>query len=172
MASRWKQKYSARPGSVLNNSQAAIVGAWLDQMEAEKRAATPRALLKEATKSVSPLHKLFDWDERSAAAKHRLEFARQVIASVTIIDVRTAEPVRAMYSIVVDKGDRAFRAYERRALITASKSKLGQVSAQLWSRLLAVIVDAEGLGLGQSDPRWKRVIPVVRAACPPEAQAM
>lgn len=44
----------------------------------------PEDVVEDARSKKSPLHKCFDWDDASAAAKHRLHTARQLITSVRV----------------------------------------------------------------------------------------
>lgn len=43
---------------------------------------TPRAVVEAARSKASPLHGCFEWDDKKAAAKHRLDTARRLIVSV------------------------------------------------------------------------------------------
>lgn len=46
---------------------------------------SPQIILSEAENSASPLHDQFEWDDTVAAHAHRLEQARTIIRSVTIV---------------------------------------------------------------------------------------
>lgn len=44
---------------------------------------TPDALVDDARDESSPLHSLFEWDDATAAERHRIDTARSIIRSVT-----------------------------------------------------------------------------------------
>ncbi len=48
---------------------------------------TPAMLVEDARDPNSPLHRLFDWDDASAAEKQRLHTARQILVSVKVVVV-------------------------------------------------------------------------------------
>lgn len=57
--------------------------------EANDGLLTPDDVLKDARSKSSPLHGWFDWDDSSAAHKHRLYQARRLINVIEITPVRT-----------------------------------------------------------------------------------
>lgn len=61
----------------------------------------PENVVEAASEAASPLHPWFDWDDTSAAHKHRLWQARQLI-SVTVTYIEK-EPVRAFVSLTTDR---------------------------------------------------------------------
>lgn len=59
---------------------------------------TPAAVLEEAAKPRSPLHRLFTWDDTKAAHEYRLWQARRVIGALEVVYVEgPKEPVRYMH---------------------------------------------------------------------------
>lgn len=46
---------------------------------------TPEMVIEDAKKTNSPLHNYFEWDDSKAAREYRLQQARELIRSVTII---------------------------------------------------------------------------------------
>lgn len=70
------RRFSARKASVVASVFASI--------RKSTGSLTPRAVLTHARSSRSPLHRFFDWSDASAAEKHRLGQARELIASVRI----------------------------------------------------------------------------------------
>ena len=79
-------------------------------------AVAPEAVVDEAAKRGSPIKRLFNWDDRSAAHAHRIQQARKFIGmlEVVVVEQRTgrATSSRAFYSIVSDEG-RAYMAHDR-----------------------------------------------------------
>lgn len=84
-----KPKYGFAPGSRLGNKQdAQRVGEVLDRLSrGGKKSLTAEDVLREAENPRSPLHKFFDWNDRSAARKYRLDQARLILRSVVVYHV-------------------------------------------------------------------------------------
>ena len=55
----------------------------------------------------SPLHRYFEWNNQEAAHQHRLQQARQLIASVTIVRHKEVPELRAFVSVIKD-GERQY----------------------------------------------------------------
>lgn len=65
---------------------------------------TAKAVVKDAKREESPLHKHFEWNDTKAARDHRLEQARALIRSVNItVDLPEPTQVRAMVSVPTDR---------------------------------------------------------------------
>jgi hypothetical protein len=62
---------------------------------------TPERVVADARAVDSPLHRLFDWNDSSAAHKHRLDTARAVIGSIQLI-VKTEHVVLRVPGYVRD----------------------------------------------------------------------
>lgn len=63
-------------------------------------ALSPGAVVEAAEPENSPLHQYFDWDDDTAAAKHRLDQARQLIrVAVKVIPQISNAPVRQFVSL-------------------------------------------------------------------------
>lgn len=54
-------------------------------LQDENGRVTPAMVVDDARDVNSPLHRLFDWDDASAAEKQRLHTARQIIVSVKVV---------------------------------------------------------------------------------------
>lgn len=155
MASR---KYKARPGTRFSNKDANVIGVELSKMEKAGIARTPRNVLEWARKSANPLHRYFDWDDESAANKHRVEQARELIGVVMEIEVSVGRPARSFHSIVPDDGGRQ---YQPRRLVKADENWREQVSDRLYASVRASVNEAESLELG-SERRWKRLFSAMK----------
>lgn len=69
----------------------------LQQLAAENGGQlTPDAVVADAKKKTSPLHRYFDWDDKVAAMKWRREQARQLIRSVRVEVEQQEIKVRAI----------------------------------------------------------------------------
>lgn len=133
----------------------------------------PDAVVEDAREKNSPLHELFEWNDRKAAAIQRLDRAREIIRSVTIVYETSVETIRAPAYVknpATSKGyvsiarlstdeDRA-----REALVHEFSMVRGAlVRARLIARALDLEGDVEKLLAGVADLH-SRVMP------PPEAR--
>lgn len=103
-------RYRARKGSSLSNADAELVGAYLEELGQEL---TPEVLVSKARNKKSPIHKFFNWDDKSAAQQHRLAQARRLIRSVEIVvEVdHEARRVPMYHSLVVSRESAPSRRY-------------------------------------------------------------
>jgi len=90
-----KFQYKAVPGSRVSDADARVVGPELERIGRANGDLTPEELAS------SPLHKFFEWSDRRAAQKYRLEQARHLIRSVQIkiVGERTPVEVRAFVKV-------------------------------------------------------------------------
>jgi hypothetical protein len=103
-----KSRYQCLPGrNVKGNVN--LIGECLAKIAARNGGAiSPHKVVEEAKPKTSPLHNNFDWDDKSAAQKHRLWQARHLIGSIVEINVHTEKPVRSFVNITTmtdDDGD-------------------------------------------------------------------
>jgi|SRR5215510_12282059 len=84
-----------------------VVGSVLSHLE-ESGPISPRRVVTAATPDDSPLHPMFDWDDRHAADRWRLEQASQVLGAIAVVyrDPRNNTPLvtRAFVAIEEQKG--------------------------------------------------------------------
>ena len=78
------------------------VGDHLQEMEARDGGLTPEGVVTDATRKRSPLHGYFEWNEGEAAAQYRLEQARHLMRSVSVVieGREDKEPVRAFVRLL------------------------------------------------------------------------
>lgn len=158
-----KRQYRARDGSPITNAQADIIGREVDAMQESGESVTPGKLVERAQSPSSPLHPLFDWNDQSAAYQYRLSWARTLIASVQVIEIRTSEPKKAYYSITAETGKRS---YLPRREVLGSDAAMNEVSRDLYARLRAATREAVSIGLASSDPAWTKLCNSVEANTP------
>ncbi len=81
-----------------------------DEVQTLGESYTPHQVLDLARDPKTELHKCFDWDDSSAAEKWRLEQARQVCKSFTVV-IETSEDQEPQRFRVIqhDKEDRVYR---------------------------------------------------------------
>jgi hypothetical protein len=79
------KKIECRPvnGSHFHQRDADIIGPELFRL-AGKSGATPEEVLEAARKRASPLHQYFEWDDRKAAEKYRVDQAAYMLRSIEI----------------------------------------------------------------------------------------
>lgn len=82
-----------------------------DELEAIRRRdgrITPRRVVERARSKKNPLHKHFDWDDASAAEKHRIDQARSLIHRVKVRYERVPEPVRGYVSVTFEDNKQGY----------------------------------------------------------------
>lgn len=167
MRSKTQARYTARPNSPITDAQANIIGLETERMERDGIPVTAKSILERARDAKSRLHGLFDWDDESAAEKHRIAWARELLASVQIIEVRTGQPARALYSVVASTdGDEARRAYYPRRSVLESDEARAQLSRDRYRSIAAIVRDCESIGLCQEDAAWMKIRQAVESNTP------
>lgn len=98
MKIKYTKSYGYKP---LTAKESALVGRELKRIQAANSVVTPRLVVSEAQGETSPLHRYFEWDDSTAAQRHREWQARSLIASVFIIadGKENLGPVRAFVSV-------------------------------------------------------------------------
>lgn len=95
--------YQWKDGAHSNGIKAEVAGKRLEKIRNKNGGRiTPHAVVNDARPEDSPLHPAFEWDDTRAAEEHRLEQARCLIRSVTVIYDEKADksPVRAFVNVV------------------------------------------------------------------------
>lgn len=118
-----KYEYAATENGILTDAQAVVVGKALTKIEKQKGCVAPRYVVDEGRDSSSELHQFFTWDQAKAAELHRLEEARRLIRSVSIIQISRPQSqpkvVRAFVSVHSSEREKRF---EGRAYISTVKA--------------------------------------------------
>lgn len=128
MVYKWKA-YASVPGLT---AQAAG-----EELERIRRARNGNMIaadvLKEARKSSSPLHSVFEWDDKKAAHHYRLSQAGDLIRAVVIVDESRPDsaPVRAFVNVGVDD-DRGYTSVVAAMSDTVMRA---QVISRAWKEL-------------------------------------
>ena len=85
-----------KPGSRIGQGKAAVISRELTKIHRRHQKLTAALVVETATPPNHPLHDLFEWDDSHAAHHYRLEQARHMLRSITIIDERiSTKPIRA-----------------------------------------------------------------------------
>lgn len=87
-----------------------IIAAQLRELQKQAGIITPSIVVQEAESKSSPLHKYFEWRDGLAAMRYREWQARQLIASIFIVqcDQKDAEPIRAFVALQPEEEDEMF----------------------------------------------------------------
>lgn len=107
---------------------------------------TPENVVTAAKNQLHPWHKRFDWDDASAAHKHRLDTAREIIRSV---HVRVISQTRVMYgpAYVRNPEPSAPQGYIETAKAASQRELAVQVMAQEMARIRGCIERARALSV-------------------------
>lgn len=90
MVYKWQgYNYSVNPQTV---------GEEIEKIEQKKGKVTPADIVKKAKATSSPLHNLFEWDDKKAADAYRIHTARQVLCCLVRVEDGQA-PTRAFVNI-------------------------------------------------------------------------
>jgi len=160
-------KYRARPGGILKDDEANVVGREMDAMCHEEVPVTGHTVVERASSSRSPLHKFFDWDDESAASKQRVEWARLLIRSVMEVDLKTRKLGRHSYNVIYEQTEE--REYVKRKVIKKGGSEQNQVQKSFYQRIVSVIDEVEAFGFERTDRAWKAIVTAVRTHRPTAA---
>jgi hypothetical protein len=147
-------KYTTDDDRRLSRKNAQLVGEEMERLESSGLKVTPENLLQSARRKASPIHHLFEWDDKSAATQWRVTQARMFIRSVVVIVANVRKPVRAVFSIKTN-GDRE---YLPRREVKSNARWRDQMSQQLFQRVVSATDEAEGLGLHRDDDFWKKMM--------------
>lgn len=64
---------------------------------------TPESVLEKARDKKSELHKCFEWDNKVAAEKYRLQQARQIIQLIVTVPDKKEEPPKRVFQISTER---------------------------------------------------------------------
>ena len=129
--------------------KADVVGKEIERLENEYDGVTPEVLVDEARKKRSPLHACFEWDDRKAAGKYRLDQARYILREIeVVIEREDAEPlvIRAFHHVeTVEQGKyytTVSKAYENELLWQQVKAQaISEIKS--WQKKYQTITEFE-----------------------------
>lgn len=150
-------KYQAKVGGPLTDEQATIVGDFVrlqeETAEHDVDMASARTVVHAARTKSSPLHPLFEWDDRKAADAQRIAWARKLIANVVVIPVGLSKPSRAFHSVPVCTSDDEVRyVYKSSEKLTSEQSEI--VAARYRSMIVGMINELDSLGVCKRSKFW------------------
>jgi hypothetical protein len=93
------QEYKFVVGSKMPKTiKANEVGLIIQRLITKRGEARPEDLVDDARRATHPLHSCFEWNDSRAAHAHRLDQARYILRSITIVR-ENRDPVRAFVNI-------------------------------------------------------------------------
>ena len=103
-------KYAWKQHSRYVKADPQMVGEQLEKMADMFGAVTPELLVRRASSSHHPLHRLFTWNNAKAATLHRLNEARYVLRMLTVEVADGEEPVevRAYLAVSAEEREQAY----------------------------------------------------------------
>lgn len=124
---KWSDGYRA-------NVSAGIFAEEVERIKKEHGRATPPLVVKWARPKNSPIHKLFEWDDRKAAERWRIDQAGEYLRKIVVTVEEDTGPtqVRLYYSVTDSKGPN----YRSMDEVTGNKDYLRQVLADARNDLL------------------------------------
>lgn len=109
MVYQWRTASVSPPDTDARRAQA--VGEALNEVAQENGGVlVPQDVVAKARTEQSPLHRYFEWDDRKAARAHRLEQAKELIVSVSIV-IPDADAAVPAFTAAVDGPSGAGRSY-------------------------------------------------------------
>lgn len=106
MSTSQAKRFIPAEGSSIRVVDAEVIGDRLTQLEQKSGEVTPEAVLADATRKTSPLHRFFEWDDTKAASAHRLDQARYLIRSIKVVitneEGTAPTKIRAFVKVVTD----------------------------------------------------------------------
>lgn len=88
------KEYVADPGSPYSHKDARVIGPVLQAL-AETGGVTTRDVVDAARSENSPLHVYFEWDDKIAADKYRLDRARNMLSAIKVRYIENDQPKEA-----------------------------------------------------------------------------
>ena len=107
-----RHDYLARRGAPISDKDARVIGEVLERLHERHGYLDPEMVVSTASNPRSRLHSYFDWDDESAAMKHRLHYARMMMGWVVVLEyeatVEAAVPIRAFYNVASEDEGRRY----------------------------------------------------------------
>lgn len=126
--------YAWRAGAPFRAEHAQACGVELQRLQRDHgQKLTARVVVDEARHPESPLHKCFEWDDVRGAELYREHQARQVIASIRIVQRDTRGDVQhqpVFVNVIERTGDEEQRAYVPLARVLSDADLFEQVRQQ------------------------------------------
>lgn len=120
---------------------AQVAGERLADLRVQHGAVTPAVVLEDARPKGSPLHPAFEWDNKKAAERYRLQQASYIIRSIKYTDEPDTEPVRVFVSVQVDDGEDERSEYQTRAHVLSDDELRRQTLRRVLSAALGELRD-------------------------------
>jgi hypothetical protein len=106
---------------------------------------TPALVLAEAKRKDSPIHDQFDWTDKTAANKYRLEQARKLIRSVKVEITNETRTIKAVAYARDPRSPHKEQGYVDVAKIKTDEEKAQELLLQEFARAAAALERAHGI---------------------------
>ena len=165
-----RRKYQARPGGPLTNQQARLLGSEIESMEKDGLPVTPTNVVQRAKSRTSKIHKMFNWKDKEAAHRWRIDQARSYLASLVTIEITSSKPKKELFNITVrpDKGHKTRREYVRKEVVLFDDTAKMQLSGRMYKQLATIADQADQIGL-TSHATWAAIVETIRSNDPGQA---
>ena len=152
-----------RTGSPVSKKAAKLVAAEMKAMERDGVPRTPHNLVERARDKRSPIHDLFEWNDKAAADIQRINWARKLMSNTMIIvfDPRMKKrEVRASFPIEIrmESPARTIRVFTDRDEVVLSSSALAQVEQRYYKAILGSLDEIARIPNLARKQFWKRMI--------------
>lgn len=108
---------------------------------------TPEEIVSEARKPESPLHEYFDWDDASAAEKHRIDRARALIRSCEVkitVETKTVSTVGYVRDPKAETSETGYLSIQK---VRTEKDVARDVIVSELTRVKSALTRAENLAI-------------------------
>lgn len=114
--------YKSAKGAPLNDEQAQRYGERMAILEEENNGLIPEILVEDAKRKDSPLHDWFEWDDKRAANRYRIEQGEKLLRSIVVM-VKSGEDeereIRAFHAVEVKDAEPSEReGYNRKRYVS------------------------------------------------------
>jgi len=120
-------KYTIPPQTGLSDEDAEIIGTEIEALAEQNHVVTPAAIVAAARPKSSRLHPYFEWDDKKAAERYRLNQAQFLLRMVHVVVESQPDPVRAFHVVTVAENDRIERGYVPLRTVVAQPVLMDQV---------------------------------------------
>lgn len=144
-----KHKYKARINSSLSDDDAEVIGLFIEN-NGDGLTITAEELVVLSKDKQAATHKYFDWNDKTAAEKYRLQRAREMISSIEI--TVQGEDTKAFHSVYIEELDERRYVFFDQARNTES----------LWQQVIDSALK-EATGWANRYEKYKELAPIVGA---------
>lgn len=148
-----------KSGRSIADISAEDVGAELTRIHDKHGELQPSLVVRESRPKSACLHKVFEWNDQTAAEEYRIQQARQIINIVTVVheDMPASKPLQAFINVTVvnDEDEKKERRYVPMRTVVENPGLLAQHLEHLKRRLKTMRV--EHAAFEELRPVWEAI---------------